>query len=340
MSKVVLHIGTHKTATTTIQDMFHKNAGLLEQHGVVYPRIGRVTGHHGLVYDWGRLPPVFQLEVSSLDALTWIAREHAHKKDVTVFLSSEEFSRVDPDVAVDFAAVRERLSAFDEIEVVCVLRTQWRFLQSVYLELSRNQNPVRPPKIVANAIEKGMSLGLAMDYNIILDRLEQFFAPEEITLLDFDTLCASQDGIVGAMLRHLDVPLGLADLEAVNNGKSNVSPQPLATWLSNIMTEPVRPPQWLVNHATKAFEEICPKPFRPCLFSGAEFNTLATHFRPLNDRLRERRKALQPDFAITQPVSKEITLFRHQVPITVSNRVIRLLVMDRIRAEKNEKKQN
>ena len=44
MARIVLHIGTHKTATTTIQNVFHRNATLLAQHGIVYPRLGTATG--------------------------------------------------------------------------------------------------------------------------------------------------------------------------------------------------------------------------------------------------------------------------------------------------------
>lgn len=88
MAKVVIHIGTHKTATTTIQDTFSQNAKLLRQHGVIYPRLSRFTGHHGLVSDWGRLPKVYDLPGGSKAALRQIANEHG-AGDHTVFLSSE-----------------------------------------------------------------------------------------------------------------------------------------------------------------------------------------------------------------------------------------------------------
>ncbi len=336
MSKVVLHIGTHKTATTTIQDMFHKNAELLERHGVIYPRIGRVTGHHGLVYDWGRLPPVYQLEATSLNALSWIAREYADR-DATVFLSSEEFSRGDPNAAVDFAAVRDRLSAFDEIEVICVLRTQWQFLQSIYLELGKVKSPPRPPRLVESALGTGMFQGIWIDYNLLLDRLETFFEPHEITLMDFDICRRADGGIIGSMLRHLNTDLAADALEKVNDGVSNVSPQPLASWVSNIMTEPVRAPDWLLAHATQAFEDECEKPLRPCLFTQFEFARIKDHFAPLNARLEERRRPVQPDFAMSVPDGAPITLYRNQVQSPIWSKLARYLVMDRIRAEKLDK---
>lgn len=333
MSKVVLHIGTHKTATTTIQDMFHQNAPLLEQHGLIYPRMGRVTGHHGLVYDWLNLPKVYQPDTTSLDAYSDIAEEYAHR-DVTVFLSSEEFSRDNPGAAVDFAAVRERLAPFDEIEVICILRTQWQFMQSIYLELSRRNNPPRPSKISKPAIDNGMSMGLVVDYNLILDRLEKNFAPEEITLLDFNACGRAEGRIIGYLLRHLGVDLKADALELVNGGLSNVSPHPLASWVSNIMAEPKTAPDWLLASATTAFEEEVGLDATPCLFTQSEFAQLEKHFAPLNARLAERRSAVQPDFKITPPNAEAIKLYRNQVQSPIWAKLARVLVLDRMNGQK------
>lgn len=57
MSHLVLHIGTHKTGTTSFQNMMWKNARKLANYGVIYPRIhARHTGHHGLIAEETQLP--------------------------------------------------------------------------------------------------------------------------------------------------------------------------------------------------------------------------------------------------------------------------------------------
>ena len=56
MSRIVIHIGTHKTATTHLQDTFHKNRALLKTHGVTFPYIGWTRGQHGLASAWIRMP--------------------------------------------------------------------------------------------------------------------------------------------------------------------------------------------------------------------------------------------------------------------------------------------
>lgn len=330
MSKVILHIGTHKTATTTIQDTFARNAALLEARGIVYPRLGKVTGHHGLVFDWGTLPEVYRLKQGSREAFREIARAHG-KGNKTVFLSSEEFSRADPRAAVDFVEVRKLLEGFDEFEIVCVLRPQWEFIQSVYLELSRKLMPPRPPVFVQAAISTGMVAGLWADYNGLLDRLEKAFRPEEITFLDFRAVRSAPGGIVGAMLAHMGAPIGADALEVVNGGASNVSPMSLASWAANLMTEPRVAPAWLVDRMTHVFRGEFGAEVKPCLFTREEFQKLQAHFEERNAELQARRAPVQPDFGLSPTTSEGLTLFRDGVPHAFWMAVSRALVADRMR---------
>lgn len=335
MAKLVLHIGTHKTATTTIQDMFRANAPLLEQHGLIYPRLGPVTGHHGLVYDWGALPPVFKLHVSSLNALKWINREFAHREG-TVLLSSEEFSRGDPERRIDFNVLRSELSDFDSVEVICVLRQQWQFLQSVYLELSKTQIPKGPPEMIAQSLSTGMSEGLWIDYNLLLDHLEQVFAPEEITLMNFDTAVKGEGGIVGHMLRHLGVDLKVSDLKAVNGGASNVSPRPLTAWVANIASEPYPAPGWLMQMAQRCFDANPNLSRKTTLFSQAELKNLEAHFTVLNDKLEKRRASVQPGFAMPRPDIDSIGLFRNTLPNEIWVRLSRFMTTELVKCRAAE----
>lgn len=331
MSKVILHIGTHKTATTTIQDTFAQNAAVLEQHGIIYPRLAKVTGHHGLVFDWGTLPEVYRLKQGSREAFREIARDYG-SGDHTVFLSSEEFSRAAPRGAVDFLEVRELLAPFDEIEVICVLRPQWEFIQSVYLELSKKLMPPRPPVFVQAAITTGMVAGLWADYNGLLDQLEQAFKPEEITFLDFRTVRSAPGGIVGAMLAHMGAAIGADALQRVNGGASNVSPMSLASWAANLMAEPKAAPSWLVDRMTQVLLNEFGDEMKPCLFTRSEFQKLQEHFEERNAALQARRIPFQPDFALSPTTAAGLTLFRDEVPHSFWMNVGRALVADRMRA--------
>lgn len=312
MSKVVLHIGTHKTATTTIQDTFWANAKLLWQHGIVYPHQGRATGHHGLVFDWGRLPDIYRLPEGSRGAFASIVANHADS-DRTVFLSSEEFSRGDPEGRPDFAEIREILDPFDEIEVICTLRPQWQFLQSLYLELSKKRLPKRPPQMVDPVIAKGMFAGLWIDYGLLLDHLETVFAPEEITFVDFASARSAPGGILGWYLAHLGAGLGVEELAAVNGGTSNVSPVSLASWAANMIADPKPAPPWLLQTATRALLDHYGEDVTPCLFTKFEFRKLSEHFNARNLELTERRRPVQPDFAMSANEPRGLSLFRNEI---------------------------
>lgn len=327
MSKVVLHIGTHKTATTTVQDMFWTNSDLLAQHGLVYPRLNRASGHHGLVLNWPARPKVYELPEGSLETLAALAKQYAGT-DQTLFLSSEEFSR--DRSAAELGQIREALSGFDEIEVICVLRTQWQFLQSVYLEVSKNRLPPRPPQLVQPVIESGMFEGLWVDYNRLLDRLENVFDPEEITLMDFDTCRRAEGGIIGHFLRHLSIDLDPEQLEMVNEGASNVSPMSLASWAANILVEPKVAPEWVVDKAAEAMKLEFGETVKPCLFTREEFRTLKQHYDGVNAKLSKRRAAVQPDFALTPASTDGLTLFRNEIHSAYWVRVARRMVAELI----------
>lgn len=297
MSKVILHIGTHKTATTTIQDMFAHNADLLAQHGVIYPLLGRTAGHHGLVMDWNQLPKIYDLPGGSIANLRRIAEDHA-TGDATVFLSSEEFSRGRKGARVDFTAVRAALAGFDEIEVTCVLREQWQFLQSIYLEVSKSRIPPRPPQFVAAFLQDDMAEGLWTDYNRLYDHLLESFAPEEITFFDYAACCRAEGGILGHFLAYLGVPVTVDTLEKVNDGHSNASPPALPTWAANIVSEPHIAPAWLIDATTGAFGAQFGDKAKGVLWTRDEIAMFQSYADERNGRLAGRLAAVQPGFAL------------------------------------------
>ena len=80
MSEIILHVGTHKTGTTTIQDTLFHNRELLRARGVVYPRIGLIAPHHNLVTRWIDLPLQFRARRSALANWESLARGWAGER--------------------------------------------------------------------------------------------------------------------------------------------------------------------------------------------------------------------------------------------------------------------
>ncbi len=331
MARIVLHIGTHKTATTSLQNIFWLNSEFLAQRGLIYPRLSYkhsdTTGHHGLVFFWEHIPRSFHLEGGSRASLEKLAAEYVDR-DVTVFLSSEEFSRFPAREVPNIGELRKIFADYESIEIICTLRTQWQYLQSIYLEISKSSQPARPPHFVDPVIETGMLGGLMVDYNLLLTRLEQSFAPEEITFFDFDTCRKSEHGIIGCFLEHLG--LGLKPSDLVGAQVSNVSPMALAGWVSNILSAPKLALPETIDLAEFVLKQEFGEDIRTCLFTRDEFTRIAEHFNERNAELAARRAPFQPGFSITPADDRNITVFRNNVGEQFWVRMSRTLVAEMI----------
>ncbi|WP_029896349.1 hypothetical protein [Desulfohalovibrio reitneri] len=138
--RVVLHIGTFKTATTAMQHYMYDNREALLERGVMYPRVCsfRDTGHvvlpASLLRKCGRRVP-FWLDVDREADYYWerVAGEIAASDCHTAVLSTEHFSNFgQDDCAASLAPLaREYLADFD-VTVLCYLRRPDHYLLSWY----------------------------------------------------------------------------------------------------------------------------------------------------------------------------------------------------------------
>ncbi|MDN5941342.1 MAG: hypothetical protein L0H94_05625 [Nitrospira sp.] len=120
MKTLFLHIGTHKTGTTALQQFLSLNRELLAQKGWLYPRAGCPESHHGHhEIAWGFMErKVFDFGL--------LKREIEESPCDRVVLSSEEF---------EFCRNTDRVrDAFEycEVRVVLYLRRQDDLLLSEY----------------------------------------------------------------------------------------------------------------------------------------------------------------------------------------------------------------
>jgi hypothetical protein len=285
MSRIILHIGTHKTATTHIQDLLFHNRKLLARHGIIYPRIGVMRAHHGLASGWIKLPERYRLR-NPQGAWTRIVKTWA-ATDKTIFISSEELSRLYP-ARVNMAQLRDIVSGFDDITVLCCLRNQAGFLQSVYQQISDERNPGRWPQFLNQALERRVVDGLSLDYNLLYDHLRTGFAPGEIQLVSYDLARSSAGGIVQNLIETLDLPVQSAELVPCGPDRANVSPPPLASLVANMIAAPGVAPPALVTRVLRQIEQSVPEAGSATLFSRAELAQLRRTVRPWNRRLHAR----------------------------------------------------
>lgn len=308
MARLVLHVGTHKTASTTIQKSFFTNRKLLAEHGLIYPNIGRTEGHHGLVTDWANLAPVFHFPEGSAAAWKKLVRKTA-QGDHTVFLSSEEFSRG----RIDLKTIRSWLDPYDEIKIICVLRDQVSFLQSVYLEISKKQAPPYWGEFFPNALKNGYGAGLFLNYIDLDDHLRSAFAEDEIHYVDYATAAGGGD-IRAQMLELAGCDLDGSQLRgSADISTANVSPDPLAFWVASMIARPNAANPNLLALVQNKLRADLGEDRKTTLYVRSEIAKIRKLVAPWNDALHERLATRQPDFALSNPELPEDIVFRNNL---------------------------
>lgn len=228
-------------------------------------------------------------------------------------MSSEEFSRADTEKRVNLARLATVFEGFDRITVVCAIRPQWRFLQAIYLEVSRHRCPPRPPSLVKDAIESGRCLGLHFDYFELYERLRRAFGSQNIRFLDFETLKTTPNALPHSLLNITG--LGQDICKTFEGAEfSNISPKPLAQWSANLLTEPDAAPGNL-EYLTRASIERLYKDRNTCLLTRPEVSELKTAFASSNDKLERLQSRVQPEFKLTDPQISKSTVFREDIDV-------------------------
>lgn len=132
MKKVILHIGTGKTGTSSIQNFLHTHHDALRmQHGVLYPKTGLVSSSH-----FG------EMIHAHYDLPAWLAKSDVHVAELkklrqeiddfsgnVVILSCENLYH---HLAAEHLAALGNLLAGLEVHVVCYVRRQDLYMESAW----------------------------------------------------------------------------------------------------------------------------------------------------------------------------------------------------------------
>ena len=300
MARVVLHVGMHKTGSTSLQETFAANRKLLARHGFVYPEVTRGDpAHHGLAALWNRELAHYAPPGGSEAAWRALAQRHRGARGVLV-LSSEEFCRAFGTGAMDYERIRGFLAEFERVDVICLLRDQLSFLQSAYVQIARvsredkRDRPVAPwTTFLQRALKTGRATGLALDYNALLDRLEAAFGAERVRVLSYAEAADRAGGSVDLVLEALGCPLDLARM-AKPVPQANVTGDPLAVWAAGQITAPLRPTEDLIALVRGVIADRMGGP--TTLYSASEAKAVRLHFEEANDRLARRVRDRRPGF--------------------------------------------
>lgn len=134
-TSVILHIGRHKSGTSSIQRFFNENRQALHESGYYYPTsMAKPVAHHGLALGCnyrfiGRSSPheraVIQADFKHL------TEELARCSSRNIIFSSEQFQNCNP---LDIRTVVPNV-----VKIIVYLREQLAYLQSSYSQAIQNQ---------------------------------------------------------------------------------------------------------------------------------------------------------------------------------------------------------
>lgn len=193
--KLYLHIGSHKTATTYLQSSFAKNANLLADLGILYPKSGQAYQAHFVLTGELRDESRIATPLESLPSWAALLEEIAASSLPACLLSSEDFGwGVDP----------SRLSILAEKFDICVifyLRSPEGHLESFYNQLVKDFGTRETRTIETYVAEEQLNF---LDTMRILRPWSETFGPDAIKLRLFGDSFLPQ-GILADFLRVLGV---------------------------------------------------------------------------------------------------------------------------------------
>jgi hypothetical protein len=243
--RLILHIGTMKTGSTTIQFLLRHNRAALLERGICYPASPGTHNHQMLAimfsslkglhesYDdriWGGRDPTAVLAEIRANFIAEITALPAHVK--TVIVSTERFSQLvrEPE---DLRQLRAMLAGlFDDITILIYLRRQDGHFGSNYSQTLR-KGIVRRPSM-ARWSEDG---GTVYDYDKLLAPWAEVFGQHAIKPRVFErdtdkTWDVVADFIAATGTGPLPAP---PDLPSFRNPSMNLSGQRLLREIGRIL---------------------------------------------------------------------------------------------------------
>jgi hypothetical protein len=129
-----IHIGTHKTGTTSIQNFLRYNATRLKECGVFVPQSGTLnanSGHHNIAWEL-RQDPRYNRRIDGIDDLV---AELRTSNERTAVISSEDFEYL-AQYPSELRAFDERIEAIGfSTKYVVYFRDRDSYARSLYCEL-------------------------------------------------------------------------------------------------------------------------------------------------------------------------------------------------------------
>jgi hypothetical protein len=131
MRKCIIHAGTHKTGTTSIQSALSLRLANRSSVGFAYPRVDGQAAHHNIALGMFDPTRLSAYGGAGVDDLLRLMRDSSGD----VVLSSEEFIHAIHYAPIEFQRFLDHMRPmFSKLVIVVYLRNQADYLQSAYFE--------------------------------------------------------------------------------------------------------------------------------------------------------------------------------------------------------------
>ncbi|PYG29934.1 hypothetical protein C8N36_107100 [Pelagimonas varians] len=197
---ILLHLGTHKTGTTTLQQSFAAARQALRSRDVVflgpgnsYPHLYSAFLTDPMIFPWNRLSglTVDQIRDRDRKAMNELAAALDRNRGKTIILSNEYLAMLPPE---QMTALRDFLSPHGQVHAVYVYRELHSWLGS------NTQQMVK-----AGLSSRGTSFATGLkrvgDFPL---KVAQVFGRENSTFLRFEDLI--REGVADTFLGHFNLP--------------------------------------------------------------------------------------------------------------------------------------
>tara|TARA_R110002049_G_scaffold23781_3_gene84437 strand:+ start:43134 stop:43880 length:747 start_codon:yes stop_codon:yes gene_type:complete len=226
---VYLHIGIHKTGSTSVQDFLSEKRTDLAQSGIAFYQGSIIDSNHIELYlsaldDNRDSLALLSLDIGPLDALRRRTKQEvadflAQTTADQVIFSSEGLSLLRS--PSEMTKLYEMLDASNHtVKVVCVLRDKTEYLQAYKGQIL---------KVPGRKLSKdpGSSLyaepdSWLADFDSLVDAYGRAFGRENVETIDFDSIMAKSSDILPEVLRKLNVSPSLIPAAGVQK-RSNKS---------------------------------------------------------------------------------------------------------------------
>jgi len=249
-----IHIGTHKTGTSAIQNVLSSHHKELLKYGIYYPVSGREklptqsknmrNGHHNI-----------QAEIrgiQKIDALKQLRKELKQSQYPIAIISAEGLSKAEPDQIRLFA---NYLDNFD-VKVIVYLRRQDQYLQSHWAQYVKNGYVDLPATEWFNILEHTPSITnpeigrmINLNYESLVDDWANVFGENNIVLGVYEHQ-QLKNGILVDLLNRID---GEADFTGLNIVEQEINITPSIKTL-----EYIRNFQIFLNKNSTTQQKIAP----------------------------------------------------------------------------------